>query len=232
MILADEYEHAGVKVEIHQEDEGAEYANPRDHDNLGIMFCWHPDYILGDEQFGQFGGREDLAFHQMEDAVRYLQDERGALVILPLFLLDHSGITIRAGEPILGDPGKGANQERMMSRGRFMGDDRGWDTTHVGFIFTNQEKLDETGAPPEDAIKQLREEVKEYDLYLTGQVYGYIVGKDTPFEESCFGFVCDLCSDDAYVHEAAKEAAEGVAEKLERESREAAEWAARDTVTI
>lgn len=225
-MIAEEYEHAGVKVQIHQEEDNS-FNDPRDWDNLGVMFCWHPDYELGDEQFGQSGARNELTFHTMEDAVRYLQSDRLARVILPLFLHDHSGITIRAGEPILGDPTKETNQERLKARGRFMGDDVGWDTTHVGFIYTNDELMEKIGVDPADAIKALRQEVETYDQFLTGDIYFYIVGKGTPFEEALgglFGY--------EYAKEEANAMAEEIAEKLERESEEAAHWAARDTVTV
>lgn len=227
-MIAEEYEHSGVKVAVHHEEHDTEMYDPRDWDNVGVMFCWHPDYTLGDEQFAPDSHRDaGYTFHRMEDVVRYLQDERHARVILPLFLLDHSGITIRAGEPILGDPEKDTNQERLKSRGRFIGDDTGWDTTHVGFIYTNDEEMEKMGVDPANALKCLRQEVEVYDQYLTGDIYFYIVGEDTPFEQSLSGiFGFEEAKKDA------NEMAEHIAKKLERESEEAEHWAARDTVTI
>ena len=72
-------EYKGLTIKIYQ-DEDAE--NPRDWDNFGHMICFHSRYTLGDK-------------HEMtpEDA-RQLYDRKD-VIALPLYLYDHSGITIR-----------------------------------------------------------------------------------------------------------------------------------------
>jgi len=98
------------------------------------------------------------------------------IIELPLFLYDHSGVT--------------------MSTGRFSCP---WDSGKVGFIYVtvakakaiygwktkaefNREKIEQT----------LRHEVQTYDDFLTGQVYGYEVegwnGEDWEQVDSCYGF--------------------------------------------
>jgi hypothetical protein len=52
----------------------------------------------------------------------------------------------------------------------------------------------------------LRAEVQEYDSYLTGDVYGYVVAAGEDDEESCWGFYGY-----GYVCEDAREAAESIA---------------------
>jgi len=120
--------------------------NPREeYDNVGTMYCEHGRYSLGDKD------AEDI------------RDEDGNLpkkgyVILPLYLYDHSGIT--------------------MSTGRFSCP---WDSGQVGYIYASRETiLKEWGGKSkiltkkirEQAIKYLEGEVETYDQYLTGDVWG------------------------------------------------------------
>lgn len=113
-------------------------------------------------------------------------------VILPLYLYDHSGITISAVP--------------FSCR---------WDSGQVGFIYTsehayNKAMMRPAGTPmnAEDtarATRALLAEVEEYDQYLTGDVYGFtieravayekhradgetICGVDWDHDDSCWGF--------------------------------------------
>lgn len=153
-------------------DEDAQ--NPRkDCDQLGIMVCWHRNYDLGDrkptetEQDAlQRGG-----FRLLE---RYLRMSEGGRNLIKLGLYDHSGITMYAGGGALGqDPG-------------------GWDSGTVGFIYTNTEQINLIGAPLESLDRQLHAEIEEYDQYLTGDVYGYVIeDEDGEERDSCWGFFGD-----------------------------------------
>lgn len=137
------YEHQGVTVEIHYDEDAGEFCNPRNNDgNLTTMVCWHPDYILGDEQLrGERGavetvfesehGRTDVS--SMRHLYRYLTLMRGAVCVLPLYLYDHSGISISAGT---GNPFDNPTVRRD-EFGRGMG----WDTSMVGFVYTTRERL-------------------------------------------------------------------------------------------
>lgn len=177
----------GLRLEIHYDDCG-EHANPRECDQLGTMVCAHRRYTLGDEQVDSI--RSD--FSGWRQIGRYLSLTRNAAAILPLGLHDHSGISMYVGSgPALGDSG-------------------GWDSGQVGFIYTTHERVTELcGDDPkyherEWLEEQLRNEVKEYDLYLTGQVYGYrLIAEDGVDVDSCWGFLGD-----EYVKQEAKGAAE------------------------
>lgn len=149
----------------------------RDWDNhLGTMVCFHRDYDLGD----------DPKVHGIDlDTARELMNKPPAdWYMLPLYLYDHGGIT--------------------MSTGNFANwcDPGGWDTSLVGFIYMDKatfrretrrpngtEVRHITKADHERAYEYLRSEVKVYDHYLTGDVYGYTTespdGKDG---DSCFGY--------------------------------------------
>lgn len=70
----------GYTLQIYR-DEYAE--NPREWENLGKMVCWHRRYNLGDK-------------HDYDSPQDFCESEeyKSALVILPVYLYDHSGITI------------------------------------------------------------------------------------------------------------------------------------------
>ena len=216
MTEADKYEHEGVEVQIHYDHDPA--STPRDWDNLGIMYCWHPNYDFGDEQFT----RSD---HESIEAVyRYVREDCKAIgPVFPLFIIDHSGVSMRTGKAIEAK----LSDADVEARNRFIGDDAGWDTSWVGFIYTTKQRQDLIGTPDELLGECLEGEIETYDQFLTGDVYGYIVGEQTPFEDSCWGY---YGIEDAKAQ--ANAAAEGVARSLKREQKEAAHWAERDTVTI
>ena len=97
-------------------------------------------------------------------------------VILPLYLYDHSGIT--------------------MSTGAF---DCPWDSGQVGWIICDKETIErEFNGDRDLAEKCLLAEVATYDQYLIGDVYGFIVEKreecakcghsDWEHVDSCWGF--------------------------------------------
>jgi len=88
------------------------------------------------------------------------------LCILPLYLYDHSGIT--------------------MSTTSFS---CGWDSGQVGYIYLTKEKWDkevDRDFVQEECAKYLTAEVETYDQYLTGQVYGKLLHRvdDEDFEIS------------------------------------------------
>lgn len=200
----EKFEHAGCTVRIGLDDD-PEHANPREMDNPSLLFCWHPDYVLGDEQFTSTGrGGSGLPqFEAMEDVPGFLREERGAVgPILPLYLYDHSGITMSAGAP---NP--------------LTFDAAGWDTTMVGFACAPRDRWDACmGTEPtdEEVERVLREEVKVYDAYLRGSVFFYTVeDEDGEDVDSCGGFLVVDAEDEEELRKEAKAAAEAhLAEQL------------------
>lgn len=218
-MLAETIEHeSGVTARIHYEEDGS--GNPREWDQLGVMYCWHPNYELGDEQFT----RSD--HDTIEEVFTFLVQERKAIETIPLFLPDHSGITIRTGTPI--DISHGLTPEAVRATNRFVSDGAGWDTSWVGFIYATEERRDELGAPRKDVVQQLENEVEEYDLYLTGQVFFFVVDDpDGDTFESCGGF---LGMD--HVTSEVKEVIEACVERVEREKAEREFWLNREVLTV
>jgi len=152
------------KIEVIQ-DKSPE--SPRMWDNLGTMVCFHNRYILGDKH--DYKSSDYDSWDEMEKGI--IKNENVG-VILPLYLYDHSGIT--------------------MSTGSFSCP---WHSGQVGFIFISKQKmLKEYGG--KIVTKKLKErvtqyligEVKTYDQYLTGDVYGYRITKDEEDIDSCWGF--------------------------------------------
>lgn len=182
------YEVEGLTVKIFQDDDPT---NPRkDCDQAGTMVCWHSRYTLGDTH----------DFRDPDAFMEWWKENGKGGVLLPLFLYDHSGIS--------------------MSTGRAYPFNCPWDSGQVGYIYVTRETIiKEWGKNGKaKAEKSLQGEVKEYDQYLTGDVYGYVV--ETPNGEhldSCWGFYgLDYIKEEA--ESIAKHYAEGIrqAEEVEK----------------
>ena len=156
-------------VEVKQDDSPC---SPREDDNLGIMVCLHRTYNLGDAGHGlkpsQFSAWSELRSHLIE--------HEKAIVILSLYIYDHSGIT-------------------MSTEYKYPYNDR-WDAGQVGFIYTTREAIlknwNRKGLSKQllaDAERVLRGEVELYDHYLTGDIYGYqVLDENGTVVSSCWGF--------------------------------------------
>ncbi len=126
-----------------------DFDNPRSWDNLGTMVCFHNRYDLGDEH--NYDHRDYNGWEMMKNAIIKEED---VCVILPLYLYDHSGITMNT-------TGFSCN----------------WDSGQVGWIFISKKKVREEykvkriGKELIDKVTELLEnEVKVYDMYLTGEL--------------------------------------------------------------
>ena len=112
---------------------------------LGTMVCFHGKYTLGDKtelKSDDFNGWDELE--------NYLIKEKKAVVILPLYLYDHSGISIAT---------------------RPHGQHYSWDGGQVGFIYVSKDKIKAEGITKKSAEKYLEGEVETYNKYLTGDCY-------------------------------------------------------------
>lgn len=167
-------EYKGYKINIEQD----EYPfNPRkEFDNLGIMACFHSRYDLGDEQ--KIHGLDHKDFNGWEEMKKHILKEKKAVVIIDLYLYDHSGITMF----MKGDGGYRQHES--------------WDSGQVGFIYITAEKAREEYSKKRISkqlkaklTEYLKGEVKTYDDYLTGNVYSYTVeNADGKEIHSCSGY--------------------------------------------
>ena len=145
--MKDEYENEKLRLRIEQDEDPID---PREGDNLGIMVAFHKRYNLGD--------KTDLTsdqFNGWDEVENYLIKHEKAKVILPLYLMDHSGLTIRT-EPFYGDYAR-------------------WDSGQIGFIYTTDEKIKEFYGDKKPSEKEiegaLEDEVRTYNDYLEGNIY-------------------------------------------------------------
>jgi hypothetical protein len=150
--------------------------SPRKWDNLSTMVCFHQRYCLGDET-----DYRESDFHSWDELQSQIEKDHDVALILPLYLFDHSGITISTG------------------CGHFRAQDSmGWDWGQVGFVFVTKDKIRECYGCQrigkrilERAKKCLLAEVEVYDQYLTGDVWGFVLTTPDGEEDSCWGFYGD-----------------------------------------
>lgn len=153
-------EYKGYSIKIYHDDSAE---STREWDNIGTMVCWHRRYNLGDKH----------TFSDPEEFLEWAKTQKGIL-ILRLYLYDHSGISMSTGSFI----GKAQHAE--------------WDSGQVGFIYVTKEKIIEEYGKGKKAIakaeKYLEGEVEIYDQYLRGNVYGFNVEHENGYTDSCWGF--------------------------------------------
>jgi len=179
-------------IEIVQDDDSV---NPREWDNLGTMVCWHKHYNLGDglpekmrHRFGSLESRYGSTDLDLFNVWKRLYQNQ--LVVLPLYLYDHSRITTST-KPFPCP----------------------WDSGQVGWIYATHQQIKNkynveelTPAILEKANQVLISEVETYDEYLHGDVWGYIIkNQDGEYLDSCWGFYGDP---QKYCLEEAKRAAD------------------------
>jgi hypothetical protein len=131
--------------------------------------CWHRRYGLGDQ-------------HDFSSPDDFNKDSKDYAIVLPLYLYDHSGITI--------------STTPFSCR---------WDSGQVGWIYATKESVRKTygvkgitAKVRERARQCLLAEVEEYDKYIRGDVYGFVLEKrehceecdhvEWEHEDSCWGF--------------------------------------------
>ena len=100
-----------------------------------------------------------------------LLEQSGKFVILPLYLYDHSGITMNT-----------------------TGFSCPWDSGQVGWIYADADCIKkEYGKVTPETINKARTvmngEVETYDYYLTGQCYGFQLFECDVETDSCWGFL-------------------------------------------
>lgn len=166
-----------------EEDECPE--DPRNWDNLCTMICWHHSYRLGDKH--SFDNPDEFMQHlyldvtgkhwcddhesdDWQDVYKELQ-KTDLVLIKQINLYDHSGITVStsSGYPY---------------------NDR-WDSCCVGFIYVTKKTIfKECGNITEENWKEradqyLEGEMKTYDQYLRGDVYGFFLAKKVVKQDKC-----------------------------------------------
>ncbi len=179
-IVPDEIEeYRGFTIEITRDEDPV---NPREDDNVGTMCCEHAQYTLGDgdmlrlydslvsdsrylQLYEELPDDESEPFAEDDYPHMLEQAEEWGYVILPLYLYDHSGITMSC-EPFSCP----------------------WDSGQVGIIFCSPQKRHAESMTEDQCRKYLEGEVETYDQYLTGDVWGWEVKEGDEGVDSCWGF--------------------------------------------
>jgi hypothetical protein len=187
-----------------------------------------PDVETGKYYIEPFGCKVcDAAGVVDVNPAEYFIRNEGARVVIGLFVYEHSGITMSAGPRV----GEVLKQSDVRSTGRFIGDDAGWDTSFVGFIYDTPEGVKQCfgdDATDEQIEKALRSEVEVYGSYLEGDItFWYVEDDETGFHEACGGYVGDheYCEQECFSN------MESAIEKRLSEMQERADMAARDIIT-
>ena len=204
-------EYRGMRIEIAYDDlaEG-----PRAWDNLGTMVCFHRRYNLGDDLEMSYPKLKHENFSGWGTLRSYLEKDLKAAVILPLYMYDHSGLTISTSP--FSCP---------------------WDSGQIGYIFVTREKVAKEYQVKKITKKLLKKceealkgEVKIYDQFLTGEVYYYmIVDAEGETVDSCGGYYGRDWEDNKLLS-SAKSMIDSVLEKREKRKREEREGTA-ETIT-
>ena len=153
-----EIKRKGITLKVNQDYSYP--TNPRNDDNMGNMICFHSRLSLGDEH-------DFCDYQEFKEWLEEMKDD--IAVILPLYLLDHSGLSISTTDF----------------------NDR-WDSGQVGFIFCTKQVAKNFGCVDEEDIKSsLEQEVALYDEYLRGYpnyYYFCVRDEDDNIVDSCSGF--------------------------------------------
>ena len=206
-----------VEIEVKQDDDPA--INPvEDYDMFGKMVFFHRRMNLGHESPSCSPDRWTRNWLQqntkidwdeiedMEESKIWAEFEKINYAV-PVYAFEHGGITIRCNS-------KGTGWDS-------------WDSGQLGFTFASYDSIRKefgkgkthrlTSAAITRAEKCLVSEVDNYDDYLNGNVWGYIItDKDTGEElDSCWGFI----GDESYCREEAESSAKHYEKELKAESK-------------
>lgn len=147
--------------------------SPREWDNMGKMFFFHGRYDLGDdhpEKSSDFSGWDEIA--------DYLKKEKDAIIMLPVYMYDHSGLRVKIG-----------SFQGYLPQGHAE-----FDSGMIGYIYVTKDDLKrEYGKAGKKEIARARKvlegEVETYDKYLSGDVWGFKTYNNKGEEiDSCWGF--------------------------------------------
>jgi len=165
--------YKGYEIEIGQDDD---LEDPRQWDDFSIMFCSHGRYTLGDRDLKKemtdtniTGSYENIIDYcsSWQEVEKYLIKAYDPIVILPLYLYDHSGVRMKVG-----------SFQGYLPQGHAE-----FDSGQVGFILVTKERAKKEyniteGKRISKKLKNkvaeiLQSEVDTYDKYISGQVYEY-----------------------------------------------------------
>ena len=191
-------------------------------DELWELWGYYYWFPLGSSKESKFGVIEsnnpiDYLVDDMIEAMSFEDKwkllERNGVYYLPLYIYEHSGITISTG-----------------------GFSCPWDSGQAGWIYTTKEDVLECGGKIQGKKKYIKVternwkraaqlwlegEVEQYDQYLQGDCYGYVIDELDPDTnewdentDSCWGYYSNKWGDEL-IEEIAREVVNNLYERLE-----------------
>lgn len=154
--------------------------DPRiENDNFSHMLFTRKSGHFGDTKLWDELGIDNADYDNWNEIREVLVEKVKPAIIFQVSMTSHSGETIYIGAPR--DP---------------------WDSGTVGFIYVTYKDIRESFGIKDDvslnqeqvehAAKMIRSEIEEYDDWIQGNCYGYLVfGPDDPDKEldSCWGYI-------------------------------------------
>lgn len=156
--MSNRMDYKGYAIEIWQ-DESAE--DPRDFDgNITKIAFFHRRHRFANES-----GLNERDYNSWEELKQAIVEEEKPALILPVYMMDHSGLTFRLGNDFSDCGYYGA-----------------FDSGQVGFIYITEDQAkqyEEDGISRDRLQGIVESEFKEYACYLSGEVYGFTVDEDS-----------------------------------------------------
>ena len=170
--------YRGCTIQIEQDFDPP---NPRKQwSNLGELLCIHSRYSLGDEH----------DYRTPEDIQEYTN--KTAAICLPLYLYDHGGMSIStrsfAGRAPHADWDSGMVGYAIVTRAAIL---KNYNCRRISRQVLGRAQM------------VLQAEIREYDLYLRGEIYGFEVSYPDGTADSCWGYFGES---KGYVLECARQA--------------------------
>lgn len=153
-------------------------SSPRYESNYGTFLGFpHRSYDIGDERWDPSCVADQHGRIAWSAIVKHIKRNYHARVVLPVGMLDHSGVTYYiGGDAHWCDPG-------------------GWDSGICGVIFDTPHGIKECYGEPDEKLtdefltKRLTEEIETYSIWASGGCVGYtITDVNGAHVESCWGF--------------------------------------------
>lgn len=189
--LIEKVEYKGFVIEIYPD---FNIPDPRkEWDNAATIVCFHRRYNLGDEH----------NFRDIDDVRTFIKSEKGILV-RPVYMYDHSGISLSCNNS-------------------YPFNDL-WDAGQVGIAYMTANDIRKTYLVKR-ITKQTRQKAREligaevntYNQFLNGEVFYYSINdKDGEIVDSCGGFY-GWEFDENGLLEYARDAIDGYIENLKKE---------------
>jgi hypothetical protein len=152
-------------------DEACE--SPREWDNLTVIVTIKNNHnTIGDFQVND------------SEELREMLEVKKALFSMPLYIYEHSGMSLKCFEASVGYP---YNDQ--------------WDAGCIGMVFTTEELLKETGLttmPKKEVQERMKAEIETYSQWCNGECYGFRLSEWSKCDkcnqledkeiDSCFGY--------------------------------------------